>query len=316
MFLEHNPISFLSGDNPFLPAKQVDASTHRVDHEVVFESKHEGFIGIPHGGLAMGSCIDAWRRTPSAGYPAQVKFKFGGTGIKIGDEALLSVERAPNGDSPSVVVQITKNGDKTPYIRAEVVRLAQSALDIPLLESPSRESRELPYYRNCFVCGHHRDEPGLERRFRVHPPETGNVVTTDWSAGSDDKDRAGMFLFGSEELHPAVPISIFDENTGWSGFMLTRACGLSVRTSLTLLRPVGRHEPLLFVSRPVRTRGNPTAPRFFIAEGAVLSTADPANPEPVAFGEGEWIVMREYTDQAKANLLPEDDWQWIFPDDK
>jgi hypothetical protein len=51
-----------------------------------------------------------------------------------------------------------------------------------------------------------------------------------------------------------------------------------------------------------------------LAEGTVLSLADPESPEPVAYGRGEWIVMNAYTDQIKTNLLPEDDWQWIFRD--
>jgi hypothetical protein len=37
-----------------------------------------------------------------------------------------------------------------------------------------------------------------------------------------------------------------------------------------------------------------------------------ASVEPVAFGGGEWIIMQQYTEQIKKNLIPENDWEWIF----
>lgn len=94
--------------------------------------------------------------------------------------------------------------------------------------------------------------------------------------------------------------------------MITGSAGLSVRMEFTLLRPVAKHEHLMFVGRPAGIRGNPKSPRFFKAEGAVLGMADPLNPELIAYGNGEWVILGQYTEQIKRNLLPEDDWSWIF----
>ena len=69
--LIHIPDSFLSGDEPFLPTKVIEATESSVSGEMVFETKHEGFIGIPHGGLAMGWCLDAWRRSGVGDYPVR-----------------------------------------------------------------------------------------------------------------------------------------------------------------------------------------------------------------------------------------------------
>lgn len=312
MLLRDNPRSFLTGNDPFLPTVPLETSEFRVDHQLVFEIRHEGFVGIPHGGLGMGLCLDAWRRTGMPSYPVSVRFKFGGSGIFINDEAVFSVERQGEGEDSIISARITKNGDKTPYVKADIGRAETVEIPEELRKPPSVALRPLPYYRNCFVCGHHREIVGLQRRFSVHPNDHAPLVTTWWGQDSEDRDRAESFLIGEHELHPAVLISIFDENTAWSGFMRTRTAGLSVRLDFTLLRPVGRDEPLLFVGRPTGIRGNPRAPRFFLAEGSVLSMADPAHPEPVAFGKGEWIIMDLYTDQIKKNLLPADDWQWIF----
>jgi len=312
MFLESNPLSFLSGEDPFLPVEPVECSGDRFDAGLVFENHHEGFIGIPHGGLGMGLCLDAWRRIGRPSYPVRVRFKFGGSGISIGDPAIFTVEKDVNDGSPRVIARITKGGDRTPYLRAEISPSAVKGDSVPVMEVPADRFRDLPFYRNCFVCGHHRTVAGLQRRFRFHESATEKLVTTGWGLHSDDFDRAQRFLIAQEELHPAVLISIFDENTAWGGFMETGSAGLSVRLDFTLLRPVGRCESLLFVGKPAGVRGNPRAPRFFLAEGTILAMNDPGNPETVAFGRGEWIIMDHYTAQIKKNLLPEGDWDWIF----
>ncbi|MBM3300100.1 MAG: hypothetical protein FJY85_09110 [Deltaproteobacteria bacterium] len=310
--LRHNSYSFLTGDTPFFSIEPVEEVSGRFVGQVLFEPHHEGFIGIPHGGLPMGLCLDAWRRAGTPSYPVRVAFRFGGSGIAIGDSAEFAAEYDDGNPEAPLVVRITKQGDKTPYLVAQIAP-AGSADD--LLQLPTRppdEFRLLPYYRNCFVCGHHRTVIGLKRRFRLHEPDGGPVVTAVWGDRGDDVDRARLFVIGAEELHPTVLVSIFDENIAWGGFMRTGAAGLSVRLEFTLLRPVGKYERLLFVGWPTGIRGNPRAPRFFKAQGTILSTVDPQAPEPVAYGAGEWIVVPMYTEQIKENLLPEDDWSWIF----
>jgi hypothetical protein len=311
MIAKPNPYSFLTGADPFFNSTILEVTPDGWAEELTFEIRHEGFIGIPHGGLSMGLCLDAWRRIDAFSYPIDVRYKFGGSGITIGDSAVFAVEGSK--DRQPVVASITKTGDKTPYVKATITP-AQSLDSASFPEPPSNEFRELPYYRNCFVCGHHREITGLQRRFRAHGENGSAVVTTPWGYDSDDLDRAACFLIGEEELHPAALISIFDENTAWGGFMATRAAGLSVRVDFTVFRPVQRTEKLLFVGRPAGIRGNPRAPRFFLAEGTIFSMTDPENPEPVATGRGEWLIVEHYTKQIKQNLLPADDWGWIFGD--
>ncbi|MFH1115269.1 MAG: hypothetical protein V1792_15270 [Pseudomonadota bacterium] len=312
MLIKDNPSSFLTGYDAFLALRQVENSAGTYGAGLGFDPHHEGFIGIPHGGLSMGLCLDLWRRSRNPAYPVDVRFKFGGSGIAIGDSAFLTAESSSTDHGPGMLVRITKAEDKTPYLSA---RIAPSSAAVPpavAARPPSPGFRSLPYYRNCFVCGHHRTVLGLQRRFRLHEENGSHVVTTLWGHGDDDLDRADAFLIEADELHPAVLISIFDENTAWGGFMDTRTAGLSVRLDFTLLRPVAKTEKLLFIGRPAGIRGNPKAPRFFKAEGEILSLADPQAPEPVAYGSGEWVVLKAYTEQIKSNLLPEGDWSWIF----
>ena len=102
MFIKPNEHSFLTGNDPFFRTVPLDATELRVDEELVFEPRHEGFIGIPHGGLGMGLCLDAWRRIGQLPYPVDVHFKFGGSGINIGDRAVFTVERGPKDEEPRI----------------------------------------------------------------------------------------------------------------------------------------------------------------------------------------------------------------------
>ncbi|MFA6224464.1 MAG: hypothetical protein WC647_19360 [Desulfomonilaceae bacterium] len=314
MIVKHNPYSFLTGDSPFLKTQPMELSSGRFETEVLFELHHEGVIGRPHGGIAMGLCLDAWRRCADPEYPVDVSYKFGGSGVAIGETTDFSVEHELRANGPALIAEIVKRGEKTPYLKAQITHAEADANQrLPFIK-PTGGMRKLPYYRNCFVCGHHREVIGLKRRFRVHPRGESPLVTTTWGAVDNDLDRAKQFKIANDELHPAVLISIFDENSGWAGFLATKGVGFTVRMNVRLTRPVSATEPLLFMSRPAGTRGNPRKPRFYMAEGTIVSMADPGSPEPVAWGWGEWLILEELTEQIKKNLLPANDWEWIFLD--
>ena len=119
MFLAHNSSSFLTGDDPFLPRVFLEADSSIVAEELVFQPKHEGFIGIPHGGLAMGLCLDAWRRAGQPSYPVTARFRFGGSGVAIGEKTIFEVQTGLDDRGPIVEARITKIGDKTPYVKAD-----------------------------------------------------------------------------------------------------------------------------------------------------------------------------------------------------
>src|SRR5271157_2821374 len=141
MYIRHNPDSFLTGDAPFLPTVFIEQSDTSVAQQLTFTPKHEGFIGIPHGGLAMGLCLDAWRRIGEPQYPASVRFKFGGSGIGIGDKAVFEVQDDRDEKGPRVIAKITGNGDKTPYLRAEIRPAEQSNASADIGKPPGDDVR-------------------------------------------------------------------------------------------------------------------------------------------------------------------------------
>jgi hypothetical protein len=261
----------------------------------------------------MGLCLDFFTRISDMDYPVRMDFKFGGTGVALGEPVVVAMEKEP-GLGPGAQVRIVKDGDKKPYLYGLFSKSKlDPSLSVPPFD-PSSSFRRLPYYSNCFVCGRQRTEPGLERRFRYHHQSDRSETSVVWGGNEEDYHRSGNFLICADQLHPAVILSIFDENTGWAGFMKTSSAGLSIRISLDLLRPVSNNERLVFIGYPQGVRGNSRAPRFFKAAGAVLSIDDRHAVSTVAVGSGEWIIMEKYTTQLKENLFPRDDWNWVFPD--
>ncbi len=312
MKTDHNPWSFLTGSDPFLKLLVQYQTDGEFIADLSFEYHHEGAIGLPHGGLAMGLCLDLWRNFGAPKYPVKVVFRFGGSGLRIGDGAQMRASLTQDHRGRVFTASITKHGDRKPYLHAEVVSLHERVPGIANIEEPGEVTRLLPYYRNCFVCGHHRHVIGLQRRFRYHASPTWRGVTAVWGSDLDDRDRARYFLIGAQELHPAVITSIFDENTGWAGFMNVKGAGLTVRMELSLFRQVDSDDQLMFIGQPNGIRGSMANPRFFTADGLVLKITSNENPVLVARGFGEWIILHSITEQVKQNLLPKDDWQWIF----
>ncbi|MFH0821730.1 MAG: hypothetical protein V2B18_03195, partial [Pseudomonadota bacterium] len=131
MTFAHNEFSFMTGDEAFLPVEIMEGGTNRVEGRINYESRHEGLIGIPHGGLSMGFCIDYWRRMANVEYPVNVNFRFGGSGVAIGESADFKVESVVEGPAPGVKASITKDGDKTPYLRAEITHTDEWAPTLP-----------------------------------------------------------------------------------------------------------------------------------------------------------------------------------------
>ncbi len=309
--LFRNPNSFMTGTDPFVRLRPVEGQSGAPGSEITFEKHHEGYIGIPHGGVAMGLCLDVWRNMDGAQYPVKISFRFAGSGISIGDKAVLEVEPEVDNDPNTTVIRITKLGDRKPYLRA-IFSKAADDFSHPSQPMPSEEFRGLPYYKNCLVCGYARDIVGLERSFRFHEVHGHKMVTVLWGNKDEDFDRAKFFLIHKNELHPFVLIAIFDENTAWGGFMENKLGGLSVKLDFFIKRPILPDEQLLYIGRPAGIRGAPSAPRFFHARGEILSLTDPKNPEIVAHGWGEWIVLSQYTEQIKHNLIPKTEVEWIF----
>src|SRR5512145_2308204 len=102
--MRQKPNSFLTGRDPFFEFDSPEEIEGTLVRQMRFEPRHEGFIGIPHGGLAMGLCLDSVAIDEPHAYPLNVKYRFGGSGIAIGDTATYVVDET---DAAKTTASIT-----------------------------------------------------------------------------------------------------------------------------------------------------------------------------------------------------------------
>jgi hypothetical protein len=162
----------------------------------------------------------------------------------------------------------------------------------------------LPSYRNCFVCGTARREPGLERRFYVldEPDQPKRVASPVGCAG--DRGEA-FFRFGRRGyLHPLPLLALLDEIIGWGGFLLTASGGVTVKASYTFLRDIPVGEPLWVFGKGEKVRGNAASRLLFWASGCAAAVHCDGTLEPVVVASGQYLGVGALTEQMRRELLP------------
>ena len=86
---------FLFGDS------RVECDSLRATSSMIMDMRTEGWVGIPHGGIAMGSILELAfsLELPGSGalkFPLSAEFRLGGSRAKIGDVMSVDVRREPD----------------------------------------------------------------------------------------------------------------------------------------------------------------------------------------------------------------------------
>jgi hypothetical protein len=279
------------------------------------DENKEGWMGIPHGGIGMGALMELIMMLPdyptgeNSLYPLIMEFRMGGSSVKVGD--VLDVTVSPiQGGAEGVMV----NGDETfPYISATVCygkdepqrqNLIASYLPDSFL-AVEKHLIELPYYKNCYVCGVDRAQPGLKRRFYLVPEKNPGkfLVATTTGFASEDAVTFGRFQQNGW-IHPIAPLAILDETMGWAGFLSSSSGAVTVLISYTFYRPIQSGEKIVFFGRSERVRGRPRARVMFWASGGAAVVDDKGKLEMVIAAQGQWMGMPELTEQMHRELIP------------
>ena len=287
-----------------------------VETRMLFTLDHEGWQGIPHGGVAMTALLDladhCWLRMKGENltYPLEIDWRFADS-VTIGDE--MGLEAIVKEDD-SLFLSMRRQGSDKIYLSAEVkVATDIAKVDFPLLEpellmANRAKFEALAVYDNCFVCGLKRQKPGLRRRFfRLG---TGCVselqaVVVRFGGGVGGSQLAASFQQAKGVLHPGVLAALLDELCGWSGVLAGDLYGYTVRFKLQLNRlPLLGEE--LFGGSPtpvVRGRG---VRKFYFSQGALYQKNVDGSLEVVAVASGQWLAREELRVQFDESHVPED----------
>lgn len=280
------------------------------------DENKEGWMGIPHGGIGMGALMELAAGLPGypagkeALYPLAAEFRMGGSSVRVGDVLDVRVSATEDGAEGVMV-----NGDETfPYLSATVSygkddpqRRQLIASYLPETFADMEKSLiELPYYKNCFVCGVDRTYPGLRRRFYLGRDKNGEKPLVMATAGlsSDDAESFGRFEQNGM-IHPMAPIAVLDETMGWAGFLVSTSGAVTVLITYTFYRPIVAGEKLVFFGRIERVRGRPRARVMFWASGGAAAIDDHGGLELLITAQGQWMGVPELTDQMHRELIPQ-----------
>ena len=242
-------------------------------------------------------------------HPFSLDYRMGGASARLGD--VLQVEMAATGEGAAGVA--VKERASTPYLSATFRNTLDSSLketfesylpadigDIEMRMLP------LPSYRNCFVCGIARREPGLERRFHaLDGKERQKIVVSPIGFAGDSGESFYRFQRRGY-LHPLPMLALIDEIMGWAGFLLTASGSVTVKASYTFYRDVHVGERLLVFGRGEKTRGSAESRLLYWASGGAASIRNDGTMEPVVAASGQYLGVSALTEQMKQELLPAD----------
>jgi hypothetical protein len=279
---------------------------------LVMDDKTQGWVGIPHGGIAMGAMADlafpGEAGAPFGPYPFSIDYRMGGASARLGDMLQITLT-AEEGGARGVMI---KDPNDAPYLSA-TFRFAKpdpspgeifrSYLPDQMGDAEKRMI-PLPSYRNCFVCGIARREPGLARRFFVlDEPDRLKRVASPVGCAGDGGETFYRFA-RSGRLHPLPLLALLDEIIGWGGFLLAASGGVTVRASYTFYRDIQVGEPLWVFGRGERVRGSAASRLLFWASGGAAAVRSDGTLEPVAVACGQYLGVSALTEQMKRELLP------------
>ncbi len=309
---------------PKLPgAEGIHFLTTTIDREpdgarttVTLDKRHEGWLGVPHGGVLMSLVLElahhGMNRTlfSPGGSPVRASFRWGGPSVSLGDE--LSVATRKEGGA--ILASITRVGEAGPSFSAtlgpppgeetETLRLESLTEAMEAVGTDTKDHvLPLPYATNCFVCGAGREHPGLTRRFYCLQAAETRIVFTPIGLDPDDQSQVSLFQIDDDLIHPGALAAILDETMGWGGFVQARHGGMTVKLDVDFLRPAERGEKMLCYGLCSGTRGKNPNRMFWFAEGGILPMGEGDLP-PIMRATGQWLAMPDLTEEMRKHLRP------------
>ncbi len=276
-----------------------------LEAKLLMGKKHEGWIGIPHGGIGIAAVLDladlCWLQQKGVNlpFPYSISLKFGDR-CRLGDVLQLHAEL--DDDQGRVAFRMQRPGQRQSYIAGTVEPDARfetgENIDLPPLVELELHAALTPLsiYENCFICGTKRSDRGVRRRFFQADFKDRHYILAKFGFEARDAQIAAGFQQAEGVLHPGVIGAVLDEICGWSGFIKYELFGVTVRLQINFKRPVLLGEKLLFAAAEpeVRGRGNR---QLYRARGCLFVVSVAGSYETVATAAGQWLALPALREQ-------------------
>lgn len=278
-----------------------------IEAELVVDVRHEGWPGIPHGGIAMTSMIelaDLFDNLTGV-YPIRAEFRFGGDRIHLGDEVLLSVTKEYEGYRG----EINKRYGKQPYLKSMIDHHPMEECEKELmfmqnmLEEPFKSSNSftVPDFVNRIIFQRAFQPVHRYRVFEFRELSDGKICMLCFFRNSEGMIHNGEFnLISDTQVHPGAVITVLDETLGWSGFFTVWQGGVTVNLMTYFIRPVKPDETIFSIGICDSVYGSHRR-KIVCCSGGIFSIRDDT-VEPIAYARGKWLTKPEFKERMLKHL--------------
>lgn len=283
---------------------------HGLSSSAVVERKHEGWPGIPHGGVGMSSLVELadLYNGQIKEYPWRAEFRFGGEKIGIGDEVALQVcvqDSVCSGE-------ITKKGGRHPYLKCTITNSDTDTIRgnidylVDLVTRPvaMKGSFRIPVFSERVIFRNGFRDGNTHRIFDIREDDRGaTYMACRYGSGNDLMNCACMNRISDDRVHPGSLISILDETMGWSGFLTVWQGGVTVNLDLHFLRALTRNDMIFSAGLCTNIRGAHRR-KIVTCEGGIFAVRDDTIV-PTVYARGRWLTDPTYKEKMLCYIMPE-----------
>jgi acyl-coenzyme A thioesterase PaaI-like protein len=275
--------------------------------ELVVDARHEGWPGIPHGGIAMTSMIELADLLGdlTGYYPIRADFRFGGDRILLGDEIVISVVKEYEGYRG----EINKRSGKQPYLKSLIDHRVMGEYEDRLLsikkmlEAPVKSSNSftVPDFVNRIIFKKAFQPVHQYRIFEFRELSDRRICMLCFFRNAEGVIQHGEFnLISETQVHPGAIITVLDETLGWSGFFTVWQGGVTVNLMTYFIRPVEPDETIFSVGICDDVYGSHRR-KIVCCSGGIFSMKNDTI-DPVAYSMGKWLTNPEFKERMLKHL--------------
>lgn len=275
----------------------------------VIEVKHEGWPGIPHGGVGMTSIVELANLfdESSTQFPWRADFRFGGERIVTSESVRAALSR--EGDLYRGIVE--KNGEGQPYLVGTITRRRESALDgecgslVRLLKQPvkNKASFRIPVFSDKIIYQKSHQSAHTQRVFEIRDTRDGRSYMVSYHGGLKKFLRCtGMNAMEKDFVHPGALITMLDETLGWAGFLTVWQGGVTVNLSVYFKKPVLLSDAIIVVGLCGGVEGRFRRKMVYCSGGIFARRG--RRIVPLVFAQGRWLTNPDFKDKMLRYIIP------------
>jgi hypothetical protein len=271
-----------------------NASGDSISAGMKLSEKHEGWPGIPHGGIgitAIYELIDIMDGSGAA-YPSESTFRFGGESISTGDEITITVTK----NETHYIGRVVSKNDRHPYLSAVIGRnmtdVSRQKLKMFTHPDPG-VSRKTIGIKLINMAGRIIFSPGYQEDNdlkKIECMEAGGnpdfyhcTICSNTESGTNGINAIG------DILHPGAIATILDEMLGWTIFHASNLAGVTTNLHCSMLTPVSRFDSLYVDTIYEGMKGSQLRKFASCSGGLFVKRGD--RSDLAAFASGRWFMM-------------------------